>query len=192
MKRGEPGHVYRLAPRIKLAAGVVALAIAAASNAQGAPFRVPLGEEKSWQVLRYRNLPPHRVRFSEAGLEMAVEGSAMPLIYPLPAPVRVRAIRVAGRIEGALRIPPGRQGEEKFDDYAFRIGLRERQHPLSELLAEKVVAVPRADGRFDFAYELGRPLDTVAVWLSSDGDDTGSRFTVLVERIELALEKPPR
>ena len=30
------------------------------------------------------------------------------------------------------------------------------------------------------------PVETVAVWLSSDGDDTGSAFTVLVERITLS------
>jgi hypothetical protein len=32
---------------------------------------------------------------------------------------------------------------------------------------------------------LARPLDTIAVWLSSDGDDSGSKFTVRVEEIEL-------
>lgn len=130
---------------------------------------------------------------------------------------------------------PARQGEEKLDDYVFRIGLaepgertlnfvqrqlaaawvrklfelapqgtgiskihffnvgadrmhigRQRQHPLSDLIIEKVVAVPRADGRFDFVHALDRPLETIAVWLSSDGDDTASKFTVLVEQIELS------
>lgn len=195
---------------------------------------VPLSEQTNWQVLQFSSLPPHRIRFSDAGLEMMVEGSAMPLIYPLPKATRVTGIRVEGRIEGTLRVPPERQGEEKFDDYAFRIGLvepgertlnfiqrqlaaawvrklfdlapkgsgisaihffnvgtdkaqigRQRQHPLSELIRETVVAVPRPDGRFDFAYSPERPLETIAVWLSSDGDDTGSKFTVLVERVEL-------
>lgn len=195
---------------------------------------LPLNEQAKWQVLQYSSLPPHRIRFSKAGLEMAVEGSAMPLIYPLPEPVRVASIRVKGRVEGTLRVPPQRQGEKNFDDYVFRIGLvepgertlnfvqrqlaaawvrklfelapkgsgiskihffnvgtenvqigRQRQHPLSDLIMEKVVAVPRADGRFDFAHTLDRPLDAIAVWLSSDGDDSGSKFTVLVEQIEL-------
>ncbi|MGQ0546718.1 MAG: hypothetical protein ACT4P3_15500 [Betaproteobacteria bacterium] len=192
-------------------------------------------------MLRYRNLPPHRVRFSAAGLEIAVTGSAMPLIYPLPRKLQVAGIRVQGRVEGTLRLPAERQGEKRFDDYALRIGLvepgtrtlgfverqtaprwvrklyelappgsgisrihffnvgataaqigRARQHPQSDLMLEKVVASPRADGRFDFAYPLERPLDTVAIWLSADGDDTGSTFTVFVERIELALAKRPR
>jgi hypothetical protein len=195
---------------------------------------VPLSDQANWQVLQYSSLPPHQIRFSQAGLEMRVEGSAMPLIYPLSELMRVTGIRVKGRIEGSLRVPPERQGEEKFDDYAFRIGLvepgertlnfvqrrlaaswvrklfdlapkgsgisgihffnvgtqkaqigRQRQHPLSELIQERVVAVPRPDGRFDFAYSLQRPRETIAVWLSSDGDDSGSKFTVLVEQIEL-------
>lgn len=158
----------------------------------------------------------------------------MPLIYALPGRLRVSGIHVKGRVEGALQLPVGRQGEEKFDDYVFRIGLvepgtrslnfvqrrlaaawvrklfdlapsgsgisgihffnvgaekahigRHRQHPLSDLITETVVTVPRPDGRFDFVHSLDRPLDTIAVWLSSDGDDTGSRFSVVVEQIEL-------
>lgn len=215
----------------------LALAGAAASLAQ-APLSVPLHEQQGWQVLQYSNLPPHRVSFSPEGLRMAVEASAMPVIYPLRSPLRVAAVRVRGRVEGQLKLPAQRQGEPKFDDYVFRLGLvergerrlnfvqrqvapawvrtlfalapegsgiariqflnvgadsaaigRERQHPLSELIFERVVAVPRQDGRFDFEHRFERPLDTVAVWLSSDGDDSGSSFTVQVERIEL-IEMP--
>lgn len=217
--------------------GLALTAAAVVSNAQGpAPqsLVVPLGEQAKWQVLQYSSLPPHRVRFATDGLEIAVDASAMPLIYPLAERLRVSSIRVTGRVEGSLRVPPERQGEEKFDDYVFRIGLVEpgtrrlnfvqrqlaaawvrtlfelapkgsgisgihffnvgankahigriRKHPLSELIAETVATVPRADGRFDFLHRLDRPLDTIAVWLSSDGDDSGSKFTVTVERIEL-------
>jgi hypothetical protein len=195
---------------------------------------LPLNEQTNWQVLQYSSLPPHRIHFSKAGLEMMVDGSAMPLIYPLPKSVTVEGIRVRGQLKGTLRVSPQDQGKEKFDDYAFRIGLvepgertlnfvqrrlaaawvrklfdlapkgsgisgihffnvgtdkaqigRQRQHPLSDLIRERIVAVPRPDGRFDFAYSLERPQETIAVWLSSDGDDTGSKFTVLVEQIEL-------
>lgn len=216
---------------------IVALALATASSAQGPQARVvvlPLNEQTNWQVLKYSSLPPHRIRFSSAGLEMGVDASAMPLIYPLAERLRVSGVRVKGRVEGKLELPPERQGENKFDDYVFRVGLvepgertlnfvqrqlaaawvrklfelapkgsgisrihffnvgtektqigRRRQHPLSELILEQVVAVPRPDGRFDFVHALDRPLETIAVWLSSDGDDTGSKFTVLLEEIEL-------
>lgn len=216
---------------------VALTAVAALADAQGPAPRgavLPLDDAANWQVLQYSRLPPHRIRFTRAGLEIAVDGSAMPLIYPLPGRLRVSGIRVKGRFEGALRLPAERQGEESFDDYVFRIGLvapgkrtlnfvqrqlaagwvrklfelapegsgisgirffnvgadaarigRQRRHPLSDLITETVVTVPRADGRFDFVHPLEPPLDTLAVWLSSDGDDTGSKFTVLVERIEL-------
>lgn len=52
-------------------------------------------------------------------------------------------------------------------------------------IVEKVVAVSGADGCFDFAYALEGPLEAIAVWLSSDGDDSGSKFTMAVEYIEL-------
>jgi hypothetical protein len=217
-----------------LAVASLAVASGAPASDPSRPLLVPLDDAAKWQVLRFRSLPPHRVRFSKAGLEMIVEASAMSVIYPLPSPMAVSTVRVRGRIEGILRVPPERQGEAKFDDYAFRIGLvesgkrtlnfverqfaaswvrklfelapkgsgishihffnlgtdraqigRERQHPLSDLILEKVVAVPDADGRFELVHTLNPPLQTLAVWLSSDGDDTGSKFTVLVEEIEL-------
>jgi hypothetical protein len=72
---------------------------------------------------------------------------------------------------------------------ADQIG-RQRVHPLSDLLEEEVVTVPRADGTFAFDVPLNPPAEVVAVWLSSDGDDTGSAFTVLVERITLSSAEP--
>jgi hypothetical protein len=207
---------------------------AGAQAPDGAAVALPLTDAGAWQQLHYRNRPPHKLRFSAAGLRLEVEGSAMPLIHPLPAKLRVAGVRVRARIEGALAIPPGRQGEEKFDDYVFRLGLvepgerrlnfvqrqvaaewvrrlyalapegtgiagirflkvgadpahlgRARQHPLSELITERVVALPAPDGGIDFAYRFERPLEAIAVWLSSDGDDTGARYRLDIESIEL-------
>jgi hypothetical protein len=208
--------------------------MAALAQPSPGPLRLPLSGQSGWQMLQFRNLPPHRVAFSSSGMQIMVDGSAMPLIYPLPRTMRVKEIIVRGRFTGTFRVPPDRQGEKHFDDYVFRIGLvvpgertldaferqlaaawvrklfdlapegsgisriqffnvgthetqigRQRQHPLSDLVLEKVVAIPRADGRFDFVHTLAQPLETIAVWLSSDGDDTRSRFTVFVEAIEL-------
>jgi hypothetical protein len=219
-----------LACMLGLAGAAAALAQAPAAE----PRRIPLHERQGWQILQYSNLPPHRVSFSPEGLRMVVESSAMPVIYPLKSPMRVAAVRVQGRVEGQLKLPAQRQGEPKFDDYVFRLGLvergerklnfvqrqvapswirtlfalapegagiariqflnvgadsaaigRERQHPLSDLIFERVVAVPKQDGRFDFEHKLQRPLDTLAVGAQPDGDDSGSSFAVQVERIEL-------
>lgn len=218
---------------------VSVLLLVCASLAQAQPERValPLADQGKWQVLQYSRIPPHKVRFSAAGLEMAVERSAMPLVYPLPRPFATKRIRVKGRVDGGLNIPPGRQGDEGYDDYVFRAGLvepgsrtlgaiqrrfvadwvrklyelappgggisgihffnvgaekahlhRQRQHPLSDLIREQVVALPRADGRIDFEHVLPQPRQTIAIWLSSDGDDTKSSFAVRVEAIELLAQ----
>ena len=65
-----------------------------------------------------------------------------------------------------------------------RIGDR-RVHPLSDLLSEEIVAVPDADGTFVVRAVLSPPVETLALWLSSDGDDTASVFSVLIDRITL-------
>jgi len=62
-----------------------------------------------------------------------------------------------------------------------------RQHPLSALLHEQVVAVPSADGFFDFSVSFEAPIPTVAVWLSSDGDDTKSVYVITLQAIELEV-----
>lgn len=72
----------------------------------------------------------------------------------------------------------------------FNLGLdtsqigRARTHPASDLLFEQIVAAPDDAGRFDFTVDAGGPA-TLAVWISADGDDTGSSFTVRLERLEL-------
>lgn len=60
-----------------------------------------------------------------------------------------------------------------------------RRHPLSDLLHERVVAAADADGRFEIDVRLEAPVETMAVWINVDGDDTGSRFTVTIEHLAL-------
>ena len=195
---------------------------------------IPLTSDRGWQVLTYRNIPPHVAQFREEGLRINVKRSASPIIYPLPTSVRVRRLRVRGRIEGVLSVDAGVQGQRGFDDYALRLGLVEegsrrlgvlerrfapewvrrlfslarsgsgisqvrffnlgvaseqigqaRSHPLSALLHEQVVAVPSADGRFDFSVSFEAPIPTVAVWISADGDDTKSVYVITLQAIEL-------
>jgi hypothetical protein len=63
-----------------------------------------------------------------------------------------------------------------------------RQHPSSELLHERIVAIPRTDGGFAFEVQLDSAVEVAAVWISADGDDTRSIFTLIVEGIELEGE----
>ncbi|MDP1572074.1 MAG: hypothetical protein Q8L86_18925 [Vicinamibacterales bacterium] len=59
-----------------------------------------------------------------------------------------------------------------------------RRHPLSDLLLEEVVAVPDREGRFEIHLDFA-PVDTLAVWLAADGDDSGSTFEVHLEALTL-------
>jgi hypothetical protein len=67
---------------------------------------------------------------------------------------------------------------------AAHIG-RSRRHPLNDLLLEHVVTVPDAEGVFVIDVAIDSPERVIALWLSADGDDTDSTFTVRVERIAI-------
>lgn len=64
---------------------------------------------------------------------------------------------------------------------------RFRTHPASALITERIVTAPDATGRFGVTVDLDTPIDTAAIWISADGDDTGSRFTLRLDRLELHL-----
>jgi hypothetical protein len=66
---------------------------------------------------------------------------------------------------------------------------RQRQHPLSDLMYERNVWVLDREGPFDLHYDLESPRDVVAIWLSIDGDDTGSKYSTLIS--SLSLQGPP-
>jgi hypothetical protein len=65
-----------------------------------------------------------------------------------------------------------------------RILNTERKHPLSDLLYEhNVWANDKSD--FDLRHSLKNPTQVIGIWLSLDGDDTGSQFKVLLKSLRL-------
>lgn len=60
-----------------------------------------------------------------------------------------------------------------------------RRHPLSELIVENNVWLIDAPGEFRLSQRLDEPLEIVAIWLSIDGDDSGSRYTTLIRDLRL-------
>lgn len=84
---------------------------------------VPLTSDVVWQTLSYRGVPSHQIRFGATGLTVAVAKSAGPLVYPLPEPIRVRAIRARGEVRGGINVRGERQGQPGCDDYTLRLGL---------------------------------------------------------------------
>jgi len=202
-------------------------------------LRLPLHDQTAWRLSSYDRIPAHELEFSAAGLVMSVKRSAMPLIYALPGPLRIRSVKVRGQLSGQLAIPAGRQGQKDFDDFGLRIGLVEpgttrltsrqrqtalpwvrslfdlappgrgiakvhflnlatehaqvgqkRRHPRSEHFEEEVLAAPDPEGHFDFGRTYQPPLETCAVWIAVDGDDSSSTFKTTLTQLELEYVSP--
>jgi hypothetical protein len=67
----------------------------------------------------------------------------------------------------------------------------QRTHPLNELLHETRITLLEAPGAFEMAYRFDEPAETLGLWISSDGDDTGSSFDLEIQRITLHTEALP-
>ncbi|MGE3263529.1 MAG: hypothetical protein AB7K68_17265 [Bacteriovoracia bacterium] len=63
-----------------------------------------------------------------------------------------------------------------------------RIHPSSDLVREEFFSFVKGPGPFELEYMLRQPLETVALWISIDGDDTKSKFDVLISELELKSE----
>lgn len=93
------------------------------SPAQSRVIRVPLAQEDSWTPLSYEKRRHHVLHFSESGLRISVQQSAMPLFHRLPQSARIRSVRASGELTGNVKTTAGRQGSKGQDDYALRIGM---------------------------------------------------------------------
>ena len=62
---------------------------------------------------------------------------------------------------------------------------KKRTHPLSKYIEEHYVWLMNQKGSFDYTYIFDEPKKTGALWISADGDDTGSNFDLKIEGIEL-------
>lgn len=62
---------------------------------------------------------------------------------------------------------------------------QQRQHPLSDLIYENNVWLLDKTGDFTFSYSLEVPQQVIAVWLSIDGDDTRSKYTITIKSLVL-------
>ena len=56
-------------------------------------------------------------------------------------------------------------------------------------MEQTVVAVPDKAGHFEFTKHLPHPLKVIALWISSDGDDTHSSFSVTIKHLQLVAAK---
>ncbi len=65
---------------------------------------------------------------------------------------------------------------------------KERQHPLSELILKKDIWHLKKEGEFNFIHKFKKPKEVLAVWLSIDGDDTKSKFEILIKDIAVEVD----
>lgn len=83
---------------------------------------VPFQKEQ-WQVLQFNRIPPHHISFKKDQLEINVEKSAAPLIYPFPQERIIEEIELDLTIKGKLSLKKIEQGQKTNDDFLFRLGL---------------------------------------------------------------------
>ena len=65
---------------------------------------------------------------------------------------------------------------------------RKRTHPLSNLLQEEVIGIFKPGKPFVLHKKFAKPMETLALWISVDGDDTGSSFDVGIDSIEIQTQ----
>ncbi len=63
-----------------------------------------------------------------------------------------------------------------------------RTHPLNDLLYETRIAYLESPGEFEMLYQFEKPVVVLGIWISADGDDTGSSFDLSIEQITLNTE----
>lgn len=63
-----------------------------------------------------------------------------------------------------------------------------RIHPLSDLMNEEHVTWIDGAGSFRITKDFATPMRTLGLWLSADGDNTGSSFDLHIDSIEIAAD----
>ena len=66
-----------------------------------------------------------------------------------------------------------------------RLAGTKRVHPKSKLWHEEFRIPVPSDGGIDFQWQLNTDRPALGLWISSDGDDTQSKFSVVIKRIVL-------
>lgn len=103
----------------------------------------------------------------------------------------VKKLVAADWVKKLFALAPKGSGLDKIHFYNIsnrkELFGKSRVHPQSELLLEKISKILDNEGAFDFQVELEKPLETAAIWLSVDGDNSKSQFTTTISNIELKL-----
>ncbi len=84
---------------------------------------IPLDSVKDWKELKFRNIRPNAVAFSQTGIEIKVHDSASPLIYSFNGIKTISEIRAEIEVDGQIIEPKGDVWKIFEEDSAFRFGV---------------------------------------------------------------------
>jgi hypothetical protein len=89
---------------------------------------VPLHKKGAFKELVYSSLPKHELKFLKDGLNIKVNKSAMPLIYPLRPKQKIISVKIKGHVDKLIPLKTeeiqGSKADKNYvDDYIFRLGL---------------------------------------------------------------------
>lgn len=83
---------------------------------------VELKKDK-WKLLTYSSIPANSVTFDSDVMNLGVNNSASPVIYPLPQGLNIKGISFELFVDGKISLDKIQQGKKGADDFRFRIGL---------------------------------------------------------------------
>lgn len=83
---------------------------------------IPLNSTDSWQILSFSRLKPNVTTFTSKGMNVKVESSSNPMIYPFKTPQSIKSVKIKGELMGSLNLTNLRQGEKGADDFALKLG----------------------------------------------------------------------
>lgn len=68
--------------------------------------------------------------------------------------------------------------------YTNKPSFKHREHPSSSYFYEEV-AEQILNSKLEAKHNFDQALPVIGIWLSSDGDNTSSKFTILIERVKI-------
>lgn len=91
----------------------------------GAFLIIPLNEPSGWTPFKFMNAQPNQVTFDKTGMNIKVNNSASPILYPFKEAHLIKKIELKAKFIGSLpkMNDKVRQGNGNYDDFILRFGL---------------------------------------------------------------------
>jgi hypothetical protein len=80
-------------------------------------------KKENWELLSYSKIPANTVTFNNGEMNIAVNSSASPIIYPLKSFKKYNKMRIRAQVTGTIKFEKGKQGKKGSDDFRLRVGL---------------------------------------------------------------------